>query len=110
MNIIEGGILSANLRNETVSPGDTIRVRYKSNTNTGSCSNYQTTFVSVNDTNSGNVLSAPTQNTSVYTDYVYTVQNSDTSLSFTVEFYNDPATPTPTPVPTNTPTPTPTIY
>lgn len=91
INIAEGGILSATPRSATLTPGDVIRVRYKSSNNTNSCTDVSTTYVSLNDTSTGNVLSAASQNTNIYTDYVYTVQIHDTNIDWTVELYNDPA-------------------
>lgn len=114
INIAEGGVLtSPSLRNATLTVGDVIRVRYKSANNTNSCSEYDTTYVSLNDTVTGNVLSAASQNTSLYTDYVHTVQVSDTNISWTVQMYNDQESAAPTPTPTSTQiaveaTPTPT--
>jgi len=89
INIIEGGILTATPRSATVTVGDVIRVRYKSANNTNSCSEYDTTSVSLTDTSTGNVLSAASQNTSLYTDYVHTVQVSDTNIGWTIELSNN---------------------
>ena len=89
INIIEGGILTATPRSATVTVGDVIRVRYKSANNTNSCSEYDTTSVSLTDTSTGNVLSAASQNTSLYTDYVHTVQVSDTNIGWTFELSNN---------------------